>query len=450
MARSGLASSQSCHRGVFMVLTAGSIFALMVMTALAVDLSFLYLSKRRWDRIAQAACLAALEQYLLTDESQVQDDPDPFAQKREAARLRAQGLIGFNTLAYRPLASGGNLQNALLVRQSDGSHGANGYVEFGRWNFEDSEFERAENLDDPVYAVNLAINLANESPLQGFFSKMISQGEFWLRAASTCSVTPRHMEIAFDLSRSMVGITHRPWEASPIPFNPNEVPTQQIVTQYSPAEFFYPVYSNYDTDRWNDITIEPLTNIDQWPPTNYCNNIQPSMPAGVNILPSNTSVGPDNPLFVRVGSPNQPLPSQSTQDDDVSMLCPLAWWRQGLFDPTPGLIYHHMRWNRNRGSTEEKNDPAIHFMTDYKSISVRLRRCGSYVAMRECYQACDQSADHETLFDCLFDNPSCQPTSAAACSSAGAAGLIDTGWAHMGRSPRTYGPRPLTDVYIGV
>ncbi|RIL04712.1 MAG: hypothetical protein DCC75_12350, partial [Proteobacteria bacterium] len=76
-------------KGAIFVLMAISLVALFTVVALVVDLTSLYIARSKWKQNGDAACLAALDQYLITD--------GDISTRILAAQLRAQGFIGANT-----------------------------------------------------------------------------------------------------------------------------------------------------------------------------------------------------------------------------------------------------------------------------------------------------------------------------------------------------------------
>ncbi|RIL09183.1 MAG: hypothetical protein DCC75_07125, partial [Proteobacteria bacterium] len=114
--------------------------ALLLLIVAAIDVSRLYNSQTELERTAQAACLGALEQFLVDRgiNNQVRD-------RLSAAVKRAEAMVGINVaLSIGNLSGRSNdLQDALGFPE-DGGEEANGMLELGRWRYEDPKLPQGQ------------------------------------------------------------------------------------------------------------------------------------------------------------------------------------------------------------------------------------------------------------------------------------------------------------------
>ncbi|RIL08862.1 MAG: hypothetical protein DCC75_07865 [Proteobacteria bacterium] len=418
--------------GALIVLTAVCIIALLALVVLAIDLTRMYYLKMRYERLSQAACLGALNQFLIT----VENPSTSYNDKKAAAIMRAMGILAVSGEFKSPL-NPSDLQNMLnqpdsldqerngrvlfgWYRRSDPCEGVSGTCDSGCWDDANAPCldVSVPGVPEPASpnAIQIQINLSQESPLLTLLGGFMGPAsEFLFRTYATCAITPRQVISLVDLSSSVAFESHKPLRAVTLPAPdtvesdpiPDTVPDniEEFIRLNSVAEFSYLLhYQAYPQLNWEQYCTYSTSNLTS---DNLCN--LPPPPAVPHRPPSFPSYCP---VVDRVYYPNM-----------------LGW---------PVLPYQSML--QDRGSD---TNPTTFYMSDYRCRTVGLKHGVSYLAAKHCYESClsyTQSPVNTpaiaTIANCLNDssNPACNPPTTAT-SNQGGIYLIDTWGPRNGRRP---------------
>ncbi|MCB0323588.1 MAG: VWA domain-containing protein [Bdellovibrionales bacterium] len=211
--------------GAVLILFALLLNVIIVLAALAIDLSMYETQHAKYRRVAEQAALASLERYLEELSSSAAAGANVVASPDLAlrsARDRARQLI---QRELPQLYTTSYLSDRTLPTDDlgvPGQNGANGQVVPGIWHFTtplDPSRCDEPTTDGPCFetvpnsskanAIRVEFNVHPESPLRVIFSGLAPESHRPFRITATASLIPRRGVFLLDLSRSITRDTHR-------------------------------------------------------------------------------------------------------------------------------------------------------------------------------------------------------------------------------------------------